>query len=282
MWAQIAGKVKLALCPWLNEWWQVALFLTARGITTGTIPLPAGAFQIDFDFIDHAVHIRTSQGDERTTGLRPRSVADFFEEFMAALGSLGIELPHFRPVPDELENPIPFAEDTVHDSYDASLVQRWWRLLLQVSNVFEVHRSAFRGKSSPVQFWWGGFDLSETRFSGRLADPPPGANRLMRLAEDRESVAAGFWPGNEKLGGFVFYSYAYPEPPGFKTAAVRPPQAYYDTDLREFILPYEDVRRAPDPAAAIRDFLQSVYEAGATLGNWDRERLEGRVPKLFG
>jgi hypothetical protein len=282
MWTQIAGKVKLALCPWLNEWWEVALSVTARGITTGNIPLRGGVFQIDFDFSDHALEIRTSEGESRAIPLRPRSVADFFQEFMAVLGSFRIDLPHYRQLPDEVEDPIPFAEDRVHDSYDAGLVQRWWRILLNVSNTFEAHRSAFYGKSSPVQFWWGGFDLSETRFSGRLADPPPGANRIMRLAEDQESVAAGFWPGTAKLGDFVFYSYTYPEPPGFKTAAVRPPQASYNTELREFILLYEDVRRSADPSAMIGDFLRSTYEAGASLGDWDRQRLERPLPQLFG
>jgi hypothetical protein len=281
LWLQIAGKVKLALCPWLNEWWQTGLHVTARGITTGNIPLAEGVFQIDFNFIEHVLQIQTSAGEYRAITLRPRSVADFFQDFMEALSSLAIDLPHFRPVPDEIAAPIPFAEDHVHDAYDAGLVRRWWRILLNVSKILEAHRSTFTGKSSPVLFWWGGFDLNQSRFSGRPAAPPAGANRIMRFAEDQESVAAGFWPGTAELGDFTFYSYTYPEPPGFKEAAIRPAQASYDATFGEFLLRYEDVRRSADPAATIEAFLQSTYEAGADLGGWDRQRLERPLPAFL-
>ena len=282
MWMQIVGKVKLALCPWLNEWWQVALSVTARGIGTGNVPFGGSVLEIDFDFIEHALTIRTSEGASRSLRLRQRSVAAFFDEFMGTLDSMAIELPYFRPIPDEIADPIPFEEDGIHGSYDPDLVERWWRVVLSVSKVLEAHRSTFCGKSSPVQFWWGGFDLSHTRFSGRPADPPANANRLMRLAEDQESVAAGFWSGTAALGDFAFYSYAYPEPPGFATSAIRPANAWYDTGLREFILRYEDVRRSADPPATIEEFLRSSYEAGASLGNWDRQRLERPVPRFRG
>lgn len=278
-WTQIVGKVKLELSPFLNELWEVALQLNPRGLTTGIVPSATGVFEASFDFLDHKVRIRTSEGGVKTLQLRPRSVADFYAEFMAALQALGITV-SITPVPDEVPYRTPFDKDILHASYDADQVQRWWRIMVQVSKAFERHRSPFVGKSSPVQFFWGSFDLNLTRFSGKPAVPPRGVPLFMRLAEDQEQVAAGFWPGDERLGGPALYSYTYPEPPGLKTASVRPSPAYYNTDLGEFLLPYEDVRLAEAPEAMMLEFLESTYEAGTSLGHWDRQALERQVPKV--
>ncbi len=279
MWMQIVGKVKLELCSFLNEWWEVSFHLTARGMTTLTIPYPGGVFGVDFDFIGHRLYIATSEGTTKALPLIPRSVADFYEEFMAALRSLGIDVT-INTTPDEFENPIPFEQDRQHASYDPEYAHRWWRILTQISKVVEQYSSPFWGKSSPVQFFWGSFDLSQTRFSGKPAEPPKGADIIMRFAEDQENIAIGFWPGSGKIKGAAFYAYTYPEPPGFKTAQVRPDAAFYSADLGEFLLMYDDVRRAASPEAMIMDFLESTYEAGATLAHWDRNALERKVPDV--
>jgi hypothetical protein len=277
MWMQVVGKVKLALTPFLNEWWNVPFYLTVRGMTTGVIPYRERALQIDFDFTEHNLSIDTDDGERKALALIPRTVADFYGDFMDTLRALGIEVT-IDPVPTEVPNPIPCDINRVHSSYDPAYVHRWWRIQLETEKVLERYRSGFVGKSSPVHFFWGSFDLNETRFSGRPAPPPQGP-RFFRLSEDQENVAVGFWPGNPNAAGLTFgepafYSYIYPAPAGYPDAQVRPDAAYYDTDLGEFILRYEDARRSPDPARAILDFFQSAYEVAADLAGWDRAALE--------
>lgn len=280
MWMQVVGKVKLALVPFVNEWWQVALHPTARGMTTGLIPYGDGAFEITFDFIDHNLFILCDDGRRKALPLMPRTVADFYLDFMAALSALGIEVT-INTMPTEVPNPIACDVNRVHSSYDPDAVNRWWRIQVQTTKVLQRYRSAFVGKSSPINFFWGSFDLSQTRFSGRQAPMPEGP-RFYQLAEDQENIACGFWPGNPNMAGLTpgqaaFYAYCYPEPAGFKEATVRPDSARYDGRLGEFILPYEDVRRSNTPAELVLQFFESVYEAAANLAGWDREALE-RTP----
>jgi hypothetical protein len=278
LWTQIVGKVQLALTPFLNEWWNVALHLTARGMTTGLIPYEDRAFEVRFDFIDHNLCIEMDEGAIKALSLLPRSVAAFYGDIMAMLEALGITV-DINPMPCEVPNPISCDVDGTHASYDAADVTRWWRIQLQIAKVLQVHRSSFAGKSSPIQFFWGSFDLNHTRFSGRPAPLPQGMPRFFQLAEDQENVACGFWPGNPNYGGLelgepAFYAYIYPEPDGFKEAAVRPVAARYDTRLGEFILPYEEVRRAAEPERTLLEFFRSTYEAAADLAGWDRAALE--------
>ena len=279
MWTQVVGKVKLELCPFLNEWWEVPLQLTARGLTTSTIPCARGAFEIDFDFVDHNLHVRTSDGALKALPLMPRSVADFYAEFMASLHALGIDV-NLNTKPQQFQDPIPFEKDGGHAAYDPVYVSRWWRIMTQVGVVMERYRSGFVGKSSPVQFYWGDFDLCVSRFSGKPSEPPKGANRRGRFTEDQENVTSGFWPGSEKLPKPAFYSYTYPAPPGFKNASVFPEAARFDTNLGEFALDYDDVRRSAAPEKMILDFLQSTYETGAKLAHWDRATLERPGPDV--
>ena len=281
MWMQIVGKVKLALAPFLNEWWQVAFHLSARGLTTGPIPLRDGICEMEFDFVDHQLVVRTSDGWHTSLALMPRSVADVYQHLMRALGTLGITC-HINPLPVEVPGAIPLDADQVHAAYDPEYAHRWWSILTQIDGVLEQYRSSFVGKSSPIQFFWGSFDLNETRFSGRPATPPQGALRYQQLAEDQENVACGFWPGNTSASGVTlgepaFYAYSYPEPPGFKKASMRPDMAHYDEGLGEFILLYEDARRSRDPTRAVSDFFDSAYDAAATLAHWDRSQLERRT-----
>jgi len=279
MWTQVVGKVKLELCPFLNQWWEVAFFVTAQGLTTSLIPIPTGAFEVTFDFIDHNLSIFTSDGKKKDMALMPRSVAHFYSDFMTALNVLGIQV-QINTTPSEVENPIPFEQDQMHHSYDPEYVNRWWRILVQVDKVLEQYRSRFIGKNSPVQFFWGSFDLSESRFSGKRVTPPQGANRIMRLAENQEQFCSGFWPGSGKVQAPAFYSYTYPEPPGLKNATILPSAAHYDSDMGEFILLYDDVRKAASPEQALLEFFQSTYEAGATLAHWNRQELEQQPPDL--
>lgn len=279
MWTQIVGKVKLELCPFLNEWWEVPLQLTARGLTTSTIPFSRGAFTIDFDFVDHNLYIRTSDGALKALALIPRSVAEFYGEFVAALGALDIQA-NLNTRPQQFQHPIPFEQDREHASYDPVYVDRWWRILTRVGVAMQQYRAGFSGKTSPVQFYWGDFDLSQTRFSGNPAQPPKGANRRMRYAQDEENITTGFWPGGPKYPKPAFYSYTYPAPPDYATASVRPLAAHYDDKLGEFVLDYDDVRSSAEPEQMIADFLQSTYEAGATLAHWDRVALEKRGPDV--
>ncbi len=280
MWTQIAGKVKLELAPFLNHWWEVAFFVTPRGLTTATIPYGNRIFEINFDFIDHNLSIVTSDDSRKFVPLIPRSVADFYQEFMATLRALDIDVT-INTMPVEIPDPIPFEENRVHASYDPVYVNRWWRIMMQVDKVLQRYRTPFVGKSSPVQFFWGSFDLNQTRYSGKPANPPEGAPRFLQLAENEQNVACGFWPGNATFSGMTlgepaFYSYTYPEPKEFKEATIRPSAAHYDSRLGEFVLLYKDACAAASPEQAIMDFYQSTYEAGATLAGWDRDTLESR------
>jgi hypothetical protein len=279
LWTQIVGKIRLALTPWINHSWHVALYLTARGLTTSPIPYDGREFQIDFDFIDHVLWIRTSDGHFRQLMLAPMPVAQFHAELLAALAELGIEV-RINTMPNEIADAIPFDRDRVHASYDREYAARFWRVLLGAHRVLALFRTRFLGKVSPVHFFWGSFDLAVTRFSGRLAPPHPGGvphlpDAVAREAYSHEVSSAGFWPGG---GGPVdyaaFYSYAYPAPEGFASAAVRPAQAFFSQELGEFLLPYEAVRTAPDPERTLMEFLQTTYNAAADLGRWDRAMLE--------
>ena len=278
LWTQIVGKTRLALAPPENHWWQVALYLTPRGLTTSPVPYGNRIFSADFDFLDHGLYLRTSDGSTRSVPLAPRTVADFYADFIEALQSLGLRV-RLRPVPVEVEVAIPFAEDREHAAYDADAANRWWRLLAQADRVLKRFRGRFLGKASPVHFFWGAFDLAATRFSGRRAPPHPGGvpncpDYVMGEAYSHECSSCGFWPGGGPVAEPAFYAYAYPEPAGYADHPVRPDGARYNTDLREFILPYEVVRTAADPDAVLLDFCQSTYEIAADLGRWDRAGLE--------
>ncbi|HYP26341.1 MAG TPA: DUF5996 family protein [Blastocatellia bacterium] len=273
MWTQIVGKIRLRQSAPVNHWWHVPLYVTSRGLTTSPMPYGNKLFEIDFDFIDHRLDINTNDGASAELSLGPRSVADFYGELMEKLGSLGIEV-KIRAVPDEVADPIPFAEDREHASYDPEYVNRFWRILMQVDRVFKEFRSGFIGKSSPVHFFWGSFDLAVTRFSGRRAPERPGADSITREAYSHEVISCGFWPGSGPVKAPAFYCYAAPEPPGLSREQVRPEGAFYSAELSEFLLNYDDVRRAASPDESLTEFLESTYEAGARLGNWDRQELE--------
>jgi hypothetical protein len=274
MWTQIVGKVRLQLHPPINHWWHVTLYVSPRGLTTGEIPYRDGSFEAEFDFREHQLLIETSWRQRKRLPLRPQSVADFYQEFMAALRAVGIET-LIHAVPDEVPEPIPFAEDRVHHSYDPEYVHRLWRILVSVDAVFREFRSGFLGKCSPVHFFWGSFDLAVTRFCGRRAPERPGADAMTREAYSHECSSVGFWPG-AGLGEPAFYAYTAPEPSGYAQARVEPAAAFYHPELKEFILRYDDVRQSADPHAALLAFCQSTYEAGANLASWDREALEHR------
>jgi hypothetical protein len=278
MWAQIVGKIRLAQTPWLNHSWHVALYVTARGLTTSPIPYGERSFQIDFDFIAHQLVIQTSSGDSRTLRLEPRSVADFHRELFARLADLGLRI-RIHGAPNEVADPIPFAHDERHGAYDAEAAKRFWQALVQADRVLKRFRAGFIGKSSPVHFFWGSFDLALTRFSGRPAPAHPGGvpncpDWVTREAYSHEVSSCGFWPGSDALPYPVFYAYAYPEPPGFPAAPVRPAAAAYDPGWREFLLPYDEVRRAASPDETLLAFLHDGYAAAANLGQWDRSALE--------
>jgi len=273
MWTQIVGKVRLAQSPLVNHWWEVPLYISARGLTTSAIPYRDGIFEVEFDFLHHNLVIRTSQDQVKTIPLEPRSVADFHQEFMAALASLGIEVKIWH-MPVEISNPIAFDRDTQHASYDREYVTRFWRILLVADSIFREFRSRFIGKNSPVHFFWGSFDLCVTRFSGRRAPEREGADLITREAYSHEVISAGFWPGGGEIKGPAFYAYAAPEPAGYGQRPVRPGKAFYHPQMKEFLLMYDDVRLDPSPRSALLEFLQSTYEAGANLAKWDREELE--------
>jgi hypothetical protein len=279
LWTQIVGKVRLALTPWLNHSWHVTLYVTARGLSTSPIPWRRGAFQIDFDFLDHVLWVRTSEGQFRQLMLKPTPVAEFYADLMIALRELGIVV-RITTMPCEIADCIPFDRDTMHAAYDAAAAHRFWRVLLSAHDVFSRFRTGFLGKASPVHFFWGSFDLAVTRFSGRTAPRHPGGvphlpDSVAQEAYSHEVSSAGFWPGG---GGPIdyaaFYSYAYPAPQGFAEAKVKPVQAVFSKALGEFLLPYDAVRAAPDPDAALMDFLVSAYEAAANLAKWDRAALD--------
>ena len=273
MWTQIVGKVRLSLTPLVNHWWNVPLYVTARGLTTSRIPYGKRSFELWFDFIRHQLVLATSDGVLRTLPLMPRSVADFYREFMTMLRSARIEVKIWR-MPVEIPDPIPFDQDRAHASYDPVWAEKFWRALLSVDGVFHQFRSGFLGKGSPVHFFWGSFDLAVSRFSGRRAPERPGADAITREAYSHEVSSVGFWLGGGDINGAAFYSYTVPEPQGFKEARVRPDSAFYHRQLGEFILMYEDVRKAESPSTALLEFCQSTYEAGASLGDWDRNALE--------
>lgn len=275
MWTQIVGKVRLALTPKINHWWNVPLYVSPRGLNTSAIPYGDLVFEIEFDFIDHKLWIRVSNGTNRQIALAPRSVADFYQEFMSTLRSAGIDVKIWT-TPVEIPDPIPFEEDRVHASYDPESAHRFWRILVSTEEVLTEFRSRFIGKTSPVHFFWGSFDLAVTRFSGRRAPERQGADSITREAYSHEVISAGFWPGGGEVTDAAFYSYAAPEPPGFAQQQVRPAQAFYHPNLKEFLLMYEDVRHAASPSHALLDFCESTYEAGANLGKWDRDALERR------
>ena len=277
-WTQMVGKTRLALAPMTNHWWQVTLYLTARGLTTSPMPVGQRTVEIEFDFLDHVLAARTSDGASRRMRLAPRSVADFHREYRTLLRSLDVEA-KIWPVPVEMREAVPFTDDVVHASYDADAAHRCFRVLAQADRVLKEFRGGFLGKCSPVHFWWGGFDLSCTRFSGRRAPLHPAglpnlADRVTREAYSHECVSAGWWPGGGVLREPAFYAYAYAEPAGLSAAAIRPREAYYHRELREFILPYDAVRTAARPDEMLLAFLQSTYEAGADLLGWDRAALE--------
>jgi hypothetical protein len=279
-WMQIVGKTRLALAPHQNHWWQATLYITARGLGTSPIPYEQRSFEIDFDFLDHRLVARTSDASTRSIPLAPRSVADFYREYVAMLAALGMA-PRIWPVPVEMGDTIPFTEDRAHASYDGDAAQRCWRILMQTDRVLKQFRGRFIGKSSPSHFWWGSFDLACTRFSGRRAPLHPGGipncpDYVTREAYSHECISAGWWPGS--VGGPVaepaFYAYAYPEPAGYPDAAVGPAAATYHPVMREWILPYEAVRTARDADRALLEFLQTTYETAAERGGWDRGELE--------
>ncbi|HSC78574.1 MAG TPA: DUF5996 family protein [Candidatus Acidoferrales bacterium] len=277
MWTQVVGKVRMALSPAVNHWWHVPLYVTPRGLSTSAIPFETQSFEIDFDFIEHKLEIVVSSGAVRSFPLQPMTVAEFYRRTMEALRELGLEV-RIWPVPVEVLKAIPFKQDTQHAAYDPEYASRCWRVLLQADRVLKDFRARFTGKVSPVHFFWGAFDLAVTRFSGRTAPRHPGGapnvgQFVMVEAYSHEVSSAGFWPG-AGLGEPAFYSYAYPEPAGYRTYPVKPAGAYYHEQMGEFLLPYEAVRTAADPDEALMQFLQSTYEAAATLAHWDRAALE--------
>lgn len=273
MWTQIVGKVRLDLSPHVNHWWEVPLYVSARGLTTSPIPYGRGVFEVQFDFIDHRLDISTSAGEMKSIPLEPRTVADFYAEVMSLFKSLDIEAKIWR-MPVEIPNPIRFDEDRVHRSYDREFANAFWRILVNVDGIFKEFRARFIGKVSPVHFFWGSFDLAVTRFSGRRAPERPGADATTREAYSHEVSSVGFWPGGGDVQGAAFYSYAVPQPEGFGQRQVRPALAFYDKQLGEFLLMYDDVRAAASPRDALLTFCQSTYEAAADLANWDRAALE--------
>jgi hypothetical protein len=273
MWTQIVGKTRAALTPLENHWWNVTLYVTPRGLTTSTIPFGHEAFEVQFDFIRHRLLIETSTGEERSIELRPRSVADFYGEYMATLHSLGIEV-KIHTTPDEFDDKTPFEQDRKHASYDKKYVENFRRILLNADRLFKQFRAPFLGKCSPVHFFWGSMDLAVTRFSGRSASPPKGADAMTREAYSHEVISCGFWPGDRRYKQAAFYSYTMPAPAGLEKETIRPSAAHWDTQMGEFILNYDDVRAAASPEQVILDFCQSTYEAGAKLAQWDRQVLE--------
>jgi len=274
MWMQMVGKTRMALAPAENHWWHVALYLSARGLTTTSIPYGAGSFEIELDFVDHQLIVRTSGGGSRRLALRPQTVADFYREYRRVLGELGIGV-EMWPVPVEADHAIPFAEDHVHAAYDAAHVHRFFEMLMHADRVTKRFKGRFLGKSSPVHFFWGAFDLALTRFSGRRApEPTEPRSAMMREAMSHEEISVGFWPGSGSITEPAFYAYARPEPSGLAEAAIRPTAAYYSRDLADFILPYAAVQADSRPDDAVLDFYQTVYAAAAERAGWDRALLD--------
>jgi len=281
LYTQIAGKVRLALTPWLNHSWHVTLYVSARGLSTGPIPAGGGIVEIEFDFVDHVLWLRTGDGRFRQVVLRPAPVMQFYAEVMADLRALGIDV-RINEMPNEIPDAVPFPEDSAHASYDAEAVRRFHRVLVSSHAVMSRFRTGFLGKSSPVHFFWGSFDLAVTRFSGRTAPPHSGGvpglpDDVAREAYSHEVSSAGFWPGGGAIDYPAYYSYAYPAPEGFAAARVEPGAASWSKELGEFVLPYDAVRTAAEPARALMTFLQSTYDAAADLAKWDRAALECEI-----
>ena len=273
MWTQIVGKTRLALSPLQAHWWNVPLYVTARGLNTAAMPVPDGVLEIEFDFADHQLLFRMSSGARLSVPLRPQSVADFYREYQDCLSQLGVSV-RLNPVPVEIKDPIPFAKDTQHASYDTEYVRRFWRVLMDATTLFQRFSSGFLGKVSPVHFFWGSFDLAVTRFSGRRAPEREGADAITREAYSHEVVSAGFWPGNGGYGEAAFYCYAAPSPAGLERMKIRPDAAGWDAALGEFILKYDALRREPSPDEALMEFLDSTYNVAADAAQWDRALLE--------
>jgi hypothetical protein len=281
LWTQMAGKVKLALSPFQNHYWHVALTLSAHGLTTGPIPTTGGPFSIDFDFLHDRLVMLASGGKTADVPLAPQSVAQFYGRFKDALTSIGVQV-QIRTRPAEMPDPIPFEQDEQHRSYDGEYVRRWWRIQLGTERVLRRQSSRFVGKASPVLFYWGSFDLAQALYSGQPAPWIEGVPRFVAVAEDRENITRGFWPGNTGMSGFTFgepafYCYAYPDPPGFKDARI--PPARFVPELGQLILPYETMRSSPDPDRMLFEFFETTYEIAASGSGWDRELLETRHPE---
>ncbi|HEV2832800.1 MAG TPA: DUF5996 family protein [Hanamia sp.] len=279
LWTQIVGKIKLAILPWVNHSWHVTLHITTYGLTTQTIPYQDKSFQIDFDFMEHLLKITTSKGELRKLNLHGISVADFYKKIFELLNELEINV-KIKPIPSEIANPIPFEKDTTHAGYDAEQAAAFHKALLNIQDVFMKFRGEFKGKCSPIHFFWGGFDLALSFFSGRKAPKHPGGvpglpDWVAEEAYFREVSSCGFWTGSDALPEPVFYCYLYPEPEGYSTATVLPEEAYYNTTFREFILPYSAVQQSENSAEKLLEFLNSTYHTGANLAKWDREILEG-------
>ena len=274
MWMQIVGKTRLALSPKQNHWWHVPLYVTSRGLTTTPTPYGSRSFEVAFDFIDHRLIVETSNGAIRETALRSQAVADFYQEYMGTLASLGIVV-KLWPVPVEVDNPIPFLEDRRHATYDAAHAHRFFRMLSQADRITKRFQGRFLGKTSPVHFFWGAFDLALTRFNGRRAPAPKESEWwVLRESSSHEEISVGFWPGSGAVAEPAFYAYTRPEPPDLASTSIRPAAAYYSRELADFILPYEAVRSASSPDDAVLDFYQSAYSAGADLARWDRAALD--------
>ena len=273
MWTQVVGKIRLAQSPLINHWWNVPLYVTPRGLTTSNMPYESRSFEMEFDFIEHRLVARCSDGTERSLALAPRTVAEFYREVMEMLRGLGLEVKIWT-TPVEIENPIPFEQDEQHAAYDADYANRFWRILLQSERVLTEFRSRFVGKVSPVHFFWGSFDLAVTRFSGRRAPEREGADSITREAYSHEVISHGFWPGSGNIDEAAFYAYAAPEPAGLPEVPVRPAAAFYNPPTAGFVLPYEHVRQSDNPEQVLMQFLQSTYEAAANLAKWDRDSLE--------
>ena len=273
MWTQVVGKVRAALSPHVNHWWEVPMYVSARGLSTSPISTGSRIFDIEFDFLNHNLEIRASDGATKFVPLYARSVADLYREFMATLRAIGVDVKIWT-TPVEVPDPIPFEQDEQHASYDPEYANRFWRILVQSDAIFKEFRSRFIGKVSPVHFFWGSFDLAVTRFSGRSAPARQDADRITREAYSHECSSAGFWPGSGDIKGPAFYSYTVPEPSGYAEYKISPENAYYHRGVHEFVLMYDDWRRLNSPKNALLDFLQTTYEAGAILGHWDRASLE--------
>ncbi len=274
MWMQIVGKVRLALSPNVNHWWGTTFYVNARGLTTSAMPYEHGIFEVNFDFISHSLEIQTSLGETRSFRLEPHTVAEFYDHFMGALKSLGINVKIWS-MPVEIPRPVRFTLDEAHSAYDSEYANRFWRVLAAITPVLQKHRAGFIGKSSPVHFFWGSFDLALTRFSGKRAPVRPDADVITKEAYSHEVISVGFWPGDgEIVKDAAFYAYTAPEPAGLKQSAVRPAKAFYSLEKSEFFLMYDDVRLSSNPEQALLDFCQSTYEVGANLAHWPRPDLE--------